>query len=215
MLLNNDTLVARDAFGALHDALARVPSAGLVTGTIFERDGHTVWYAGGSSLPLRALVLHEYAIPADDAPRETEFISGCAMVISRDAYERVGPLAECYFPLYMEDAEYSWRAKAAGFPVIYAPAMRIVHKVGATVGAASASPRVSYCQNRHRAFYVRRNMRGLQRLGALGYLAITKPGRAVVETLRGRPSIGWAILRGTAAGFVSDEAYSPRDPTPR
>ena len=86
---------------------------------------------------------------------------------------------------------------------MYAPAAKVYHKVGATVGAAKQSPIVAHCQNRLRVFYVRRNYRGLNRLLALGYLAVTKPGRALVEALSGRPRIGLAIIGGTVSGFVS------------
>jgi GT2 family glycosyltransferase len=125
------------------------------------------------------------------------------MVISRPLIDRIGYLAECYFPLYWEDGEYSFRSRQAGLPVMYAPAAKVYHKVGATVGAAKQSPVVAHCQNRLRVFYVRRNYRGLQRVVALAYLAITKPGRALIETVAGRPRIGLAIIGGTLSGFVS------------
>ena len=128
------------------------------------------------------------------------------MIISRPLLREIGPLAEVYFPLYWEDSEYSFRARNAGFPVLYAPRAKVFHKVGATVGAADVSPVVAYCQNRLRVFYVRRNYRGWTKAAALGYLAVTKPGRAMIEAARGRPRIGWEILRGTVSGFVSSDA---------
>ena len=74
------------------------------------------------------------------------------------------------------------------------------------MGPAHVSPVVAYCQNRLRVFYVRRNYRGLTKPAALGYLAVTKPGRAVLEAAKGRPRIGWEILRGTLSGFVTSDA---------
>ena len=97
-------------------------------------------------------------------------------IASRPAANRIP--AEVYFPLYWEDGEYSFRARGAGFPVLYAPRAKVFHKVGATVGPAHVSPIVAYCQNRLRVFYVRRNYRGWTKAAALGYLAFTKPGRA-------------------------------------
>lgn len=207
LLINNDAAVAPDFFTEIARAIAKYPDAGLLTGTIFEdprRD--QVWYAGGVELPLRALIQHKYEIPAILDVVPTDFISGCAMVISRPLLERIGPLAECYFPLYWEDGEYSHRARDARFPVLYVPPARVYHKVNSTVGAANESVTVAHCQNRLRVFYVRRNYHGLVKAAALGYLAITKPGRAFLEAVKGRPKIGWAILRGTAAGFVSPAA---------
>jgi len=208
LLLNNDATVAADFFAEVAAALREVPEAGLLSGTIYEfADRSRVWYAGGYEVPYRALVLHAYAVPASPAPVATEFICGCSMLISRDAYRALGPLPECYDPAYSEDAEYSIRARKRGMPLVYAPRAAVYHKVGATLGGSPfVVPRVAYLQNRNRVFYVRRNMRSWTRWIALSYLAITKPGRAVVEALAGRPAVAWAMLRGTATGFVSRAA---------
>jgi GT2 family glycosyltransferase len=207
MLLNNDAIVAPDFFEEISSALEKQPNAGLITGTILEDpDRDKVWFAGGTELPMRALYRHRLDVPQSHDPVPTDFVTGCAMVISRPLLKQIGPLAEVYFPLYWEDGEYSFRARNAGFPVLYAPRAKVFHRVGATVGAADASPVVAYCQNRLRVFYVRRNYRGWTKAAALGYLAVTKPGRAMIEAARGRPRIGWEILRGTVSGFVSADA---------
>ncbi len=207
LLLNNDATIAPAFFAEIARAIGRYPNAGLLSGTIFEDpDRERVWYAGGVEYPLRALMQHRYDVPDSSEPEPTEFISGCAMVISRELLARIGPLAECYFPAYWEDGEYSFRARKAGFPVLYAPRAIVYHKVGSTVSAADMSLTLDHCKNRLRVFYVRRNYHGLRKGAALGYLAVTKPGRALLETLKGRPRSGWAILSGTIAGFVSPEA---------
>lgn len=207
LLLNNDATVAPDFFAEIGRAIERHPRAGLLSGTIFEDpERDRVWYAGGVEYPLRALMQHKYDVPDSLDPAATQFISGCAMVISRELLERIGPLAECYYPAYWEDGEYSFRAREAGFPVLYAPRAVVYHKVGATVRAAELTHELDHCKNRLRVFYVRRNYHGLKKGAALGYLAVTKPGRALLETLKGQPKKGWAILSGTFAGFVSPAA---------
>jgi GT2 family glycosyltransferase len=209
MLLNNDATVAPDFFADISRALREAPDAGLITGTILEDPARDkVWFAGGKELPMRALYRHKHLVPDSDAPVPTDFVTGCAMVISRPVLKKLGRLAEVYFPLYWEDGEYSFRARSAGFPVLYAPRATVYHTGGATVGPASVSPVVAYCQNRLRVFYVRRNYRGWTKAAALGYLALTKPGRAVIEAALGRPRNGWEILRGTVSGFVSADANS-------
>ena len=213
LLLNNDATVQADTFAALRRAVAEGHGGGLLTGTIYRGRGEAkeVWYAGGRAIPLRALVAHELELPDRPEPRPTEFISGCAMLVSRPALERLGLLAEIYFPLYWEDVEYSHRAIRCGLPVVYDPRAVFHHRVGSTVGLAATSPRVAECQNRLRALFVRRNFTGLTRIAALGYLAATKPARALVEALRGRPGIGWAILRGTATGFFMHPRWAGDD----
>jgi len=204
LLLNNDATVAKDFFGEMIRALAAEPNAGLLTGTIYENpQREKLWYAGGREIRSRALIEHFHAPPSGPQPVPTEFVSGCVMLISRRTLNEIGFLADCYFPLYMEDAEYSLRTREAGLPVLYAPRARAFHKIGATVGMATASPFITQAQVRHRVLYVRRNFRGLERAIALGYLAITKPGKALAETLAGRPKMGMAVLKGAFEGFVS------------
>jgi len=205
LLLNNDATVEPAFFAELARALAMAPDAGIMGPTIYVTggaDAGQVWYAGGAFVPLRALVVHRLAVPPGAAPVATEFVTGCAMLISRRAWETLGPLPECYF-IYLEDAEYCFRARAAGLPVLYAPAAVAYHAVGASVRRRVSSPQVEYWKARHRALFVRRNFGGWTRLGALGYLVLTKPGRALAEALRGRPGLGWAVLRGTLAGLLS------------
>ena len=206
LLLNNDAMVETDFFAEMALALEEEPDAGLMTGTIYEHPNRDkVWYAGGRVNRFRALIEHTFEVPPDGAPVETEFISGCAMLICRPVIEKIGMLPEVYFPLYSEDAEYSHRAREAGFPVIYAPKAIVYHKVGATVGPAATSPFIMRAQVRHRVMYVRRNFRGLNRLVASLYLIATKPAKAVVEAVLGRPKMGWAVFAGTVEGFLHKE----------
>ena len=218
LLLNNDAIVAPDYFAEMSAVLQSMPHAGLCIGTIFELPNRErVWYAGGRMVPLRALVAHGVSIPTGADVVPTEFVTGCAMVIAREALQRVGMLAECYYPGYMEDAEYSLRVRQSGLALIYAPRAIVYHKVGTTFGARAMSTLTAYHQSRHRLFFVRRNLRGTTRIAATVYMLLTKPIRAFLDALRGRPDIGWATLRGTIAGLFGalDGAATPHMPTRR
>jgi GT2 family glycosyltransferase len=68
------------------------------------------------------------------------------MAISRTAIEKIGMLDEDLFA-YVEDVDYSLRARAAGFEVLFVPTARAWHRVGAS-GAADA----------HNTYYGTRNM---------------------------------------------------------
>lgn len=205
LLLNNDATVQGDFFSELDRALEVVPDAAIVGVTIYESGAaRRVWYAGGSFVPLRALAAHRHHVPQHEVAVPTEFVTGCAMLVSRRAWAVLGPLPECYF-MYLEDAEYSHRARAAGLPVVYAPRAVACHAIGAAVGRAVRPPQLAYWVTRSRALFVRRNLDGWRRWGALVYLMVTKPGRALVEALAGRPALGCAILRGTLEGLLSED----------
>lgn len=206
LLLNNDATIAPDLLARLEDARAAGGDACIIGPTIYRQDpAGEVWYAGSRAVPLRALVSHELRVPASDVPVDTAFVTGCAMFISGAALRRLGGLPECYAPGYLEDAEYCWRARAEGVRVLYAPAGVAYHKVGVSF-ARVPSPRLAYTLNRNRVFFVRRNFHGVQRRLAMLYLAITKPARAALEVVRGRPALGMAVLRGVRDGFLSAAA---------
>lgn len=208
LLLNNDAAVSRSYFRDLADGLAQSGDVGIATGTIYEWDQKTVWYAGGRFNPLRAVAEHDLVLPRDTAPRSTEFICGCTMLISRTVLENVGLLPECYSPCYCEDADYSMMAARAGFRLLYVPKASAYHRVGSSFGQHDRSPKVTYWFNRNRGYAMRRNFHGWQRAAGIGYLLLTKPARAAWEMVHGRPESAAAFIRGTVAGLLGP---IPRD----
>jgi GT2 family glycosyltransferase len=206
LLLNNDAAVTPAYFAHLAKAVTLAPEAGLMSGSIYEWDRSTVWYGGASFNPIRALGSHTTKLPDTDAPTETGYVCGCSMLISRRVLEEVGLLADCLRPIYVEDVDYSLRVRAAGFPVMIARSAVCYHRVGTTLGRTEQSPRTVFAVNRNRAFTLRRNYRGWRRTAGLAYLAVTKPGRALLELARGRPRTAWAFLSGMLVGVFSPAA---------
>ena len=203
LLLNNDAAVSRTYFRDLARGLAQETNVGLATGTIYEWDRTTVWYAGGRFNPLRAVAEHFLDVPKDGGTRPSEFICGCTMLISRTVLEDVGVLAECYSPCYCEDADYSLQVLKSGYDNVYVPTAVAFHRVSSSLGRTERSPQVIYWFNRNRGYAMRRNYTGWRRAAGIAYLTVTKPARALVEVLRGRPKSGAAFIRGTVAGLFS------------
>jgi GT2 family glycosyltransferase len=201
LLLNNDAVVSTTYFRDLAGGIAGFTNVGLATGTIYEWDRQTVWYAGGRFNPLRAVAEHHLVVPADRGPQLTSFVCGCTMLISRSVLESVGLLPECYTPAYCEDADYSLKVAQAGFELVYVPEAKAFHRVSSTLGRSRRSPEVIYWFNRNRGYAMRRNFKGWQRAAGIAYLAASKPARALWELIRGRPRSGAAFVRGTFAGF--------------
>jgi GT2 family glycosyltransferase len=69
-----------------------------------------------------------------------ELPSACyaATMISRDAWENVGPADEG-FPMYYEDSEWSYRARLLGYKVYAAPKSVVYHAFGGRVPGGQAS----------------------------------------------------------------------------
>ena len=209
LLFNNDAVVSPSYFAELAKALELAPDVGLLSGSIYEWDRATVWYAGANFNPLRALATHETASPTGTLPRETGYVCGCSMLISRPVLQRVGLLADCFQPCYVEDVDYSLRVKAAGFPVMLAPGAICYHKVGTSLGRSAQRPSTTFSVTRNRVFAVRRNFSGWKRWAGLAYMTVTKPGRAVAELAHGHPRLAWAFFTGLLSGLFDKSAKSP------
>ena len=208
LLMNNDAVVTSGYFAELARALSVSENVGLLSGAIYEWDRSTIWYAGATFNPFRALGSHKTAPPEGDEPRDTGYVCGCSMLIARPVLDTVGFLAESFSPCYVEDVDYSLRVRAAGFRVMFAPRAICYHRVGTSLGRTRQSPQTIFSVNRNRGYTLRRNYRGLPRAAGVAYLALTKPGRAIWELARGRPRIARAVLSGMLAGLLT----RPTDP---
>lgn len=156
LLLNSDTEVAPEALEVLAEVLRRDSRLGIVGATLRYPDGTPQW-SGGSAPSLLWLFGLASGLPAllgrlpgariirpvrGASGGEVDWVPGAAMGIRRRAWEEVGPLDET-FHLYCQDLDLCLRAREVGWGVSVAPAFRVVHHHGATIGrrAGSAGPR--------------------------------------------------------------------------
>ncbi|MFH1537398.1 MAG: glycosyltransferase family 2 protein [bacterium] len=63
------------------------------------------------------------------APRKVEVICGSCLMVKREALDAIGAFDEVMW-MYGEDVDLCWRARKAGFDVLYLPGCSIVHKRG-------------------------------------------------------------------------------------
>jgi GT2 family glycosyltransferase len=96
---------------------------------------------------------------------------------------------------------------------LYVPRAVVHHAIGGTVRRKVSQQRVEYLKTRNRALFARRNLRGWTRWGALAYLIVTKPGRAIVELFSGRPALGWAFVAGVLEGLFTSADQPARRPS--
>lgn len=64
-----------------------------------------------------------------DAIRQVDWVSGCCMLVRRELLGELGLLDEGY-PLFFEDVDLCFRARNAGWQVVYFPGAEIAHFVG-------------------------------------------------------------------------------------
>lgn len=136
LLLNNDTTLAPDALALLCEAAHAQPDAGILNPAIlYAQPPHRVWFAGATADPRTGWsnhVPHNVAYESLGAAiRPVSRATGCAMLVTRACYARVGDFDDDFF-MYFEDVEYSLRARRAGFGLYVAPRAVVYHHVSAS-----------------------------------------------------------------------------------
>lgn len=140
LLLNNDVEVEPGAVAALVTAME---GAGAVCPLIvFADDPTRVWYSGARFDPRRGYN-GRHRTDRLQSVAETQRICGAAVLIPREVLERVGAFDEDLFA-YVEDADWSLRARGLGLPLLVDPAGRVRHKVSASTGGEGSPDALYY-----------------------------------------------------------------------
>lgn len=124
-LLNNDAQVEMNTISRLIEEMEKDEDLGIGAPIIKKYPDSSIWYAGGKIKWTRMRAVHNFQVESDH-PYETEFASGCAMLIKKDIFKRVGLLDDKYF-LYYEDADFSHQARREGFKIKVVPDAIVGH----------------------------------------------------------------------------------------
>lgn len=203
LLLNPDTRVEEDILSPLIALLRRFPAAGAVAPRIvYDDDKRGVWYGGAALNWWRGGPKQIF----DNRFQGREVVtvpclSGCAMLLRAEAVRRCGEMDESYF-LYYEDTDYCLRLRAAGWELLYAPRVTVLHAASATVGFQSTA--YVYYFSRNRIRLLRRWAPWGPFLSYLLFIFLVKiPGAWLVFGLgRRRPCLARAFGRGVVHGLL-------------
>ncbi len=179
LLLNPDVLVERGAVSALERALDAHPGLGIAGPMLVSRAvPERVESLGIRYSSVTGRMRHDGvgAAPHSVAPfgvRDVDGVSGCAMLVARGVFERIGLLAEPYFYGF-EDLDFCLRARAAGFRTACVGDARVWHAGQASIGRASGR-RIYFATRNHLLLTARlsaprrRGVRWLQQTAVLGF----------------------------------------------
>jgi GT2 family glycosyltransferase len=181
-LLNNDTLVQRDGLEACVRYLDAHPEVGAVGPQLLHPDGRPQNSIHNFPTLLLELVprgVLETLLPrrypskrfAHAGPLDVEAVLGACMVVRRAVIDRVGPLPEDYF-FFLEETDWFFAMRAAGFRVVHLPEASLVHVHGAATKRVVPLPtRIEY----HRSLYhFFRKRRGAAQAGLVVALRLAK-----------------------------------------
>lgn len=124
LALNNDAYLEKDTISKMISTAKKYPDAGIIS-PLIKRPDDSIWFAGGKINWWKMKTSHKFTC-ANSNPFASEYICGCAMMISQKVCEKVGLFDEHFF-LYYEDADLSVRAHRAGFVLLVDPSTSIEH----------------------------------------------------------------------------------------
>jgi GT2 family glycosyltransferase len=138
LLLNNDTTVDPDFLSVMVERIMVSSPIGMVAPKIYYHDDPgRIWFAGGSISLWTGTLKHTGIRETDhgqyDTPGEIGYTTGCCILTTREAVERVGMLDESFL-MYSEDADWSMRMRRAGYRIVYEPKAKIWHRISVSSG---------------------------------------------------------------------------------
>ncbi len=165
-LLNPDTTIAQDAVSILLDYMENNPNIGICGPKVLNCDG-SLQLACRRSFPspmasFYRLTYLSYLFPKHKAMAnynltfidenqicEVDSVSGAAMLIRKSVIDKIGVFDENIF-MFGEDLDLCWRAKTAGYKVMYNPNSIVIHEHG----ASSKKRPIGATVNLHMGMYV-------------------------------------------------------------
>jgi GT2 family glycosyltransferase len=212
LILNNDIEVAPDFVRQLVAVAESDPRIGIVGPKAYyfwQRD--TIWSAGGRLRFAEAVTSERGMGLVDrgqfDVDDDVEYVNGCAMLVKRAVFEQIG-LWDPSYQLCFEDADFSLRARRAGWRIRYAHLAKLWHMVSTSTGGYV--PAKTFHSARSTALFVRRFATPGQRLAARLMMALAVPVAFLRELPKGNQAAALAKIRGYREGFSVPMPDPPR-----
>ncbi|WP_248705001.1 glycosyltransferase [Curtobacterium sp. MWU13-2055] len=168
-LLNPDARIDATNFERLRELAHSMPSVGVLaplvdngagTATLGAGQQPRLWpvfthFSGLARLFPNTRWLrgrHLFRSSHSESDHDVEWVSGCAMYITRAARAATGALSEQWF-MYGEDIEYARRVSRAGFRIVMTPKVHASHAIGASVNQSTSTVSTMWAENTF-AYYV-------------------------------------------------------------
>jgi len=133
-LINPDTVIDKNALKYLIKVFKK-ENSGIAVPLLKSRDEEgRVFYALGKNFNrVLGRTKHKHVRNIPVGIREEKMVSGCAMLVKRRVFEKIGMFDKRFF-LYFEDSDFCLRAEQAGFKIYLYPKAVVEHKISASVG---------------------------------------------------------------------------------
>lgn len=137
MFLNNDTKVTPNWLSSLVELIEKDKSIGMVGSKLIYPDGRLqeaggiIWSDGSGWNYGR---LDDPSKCEYNYVKEVDYISGAAILISKELWKNIGGFDERFAPAYCEDSDLAFEVRKAGYKVCLQPKSVVVHFEGISNG---------------------------------------------------------------------------------
>ena len=159
LLLNNDTEVTPGWLDELCDTFERDPRVGIAGSKLvfpngrLQEVGGIIWrFADGANRGRDA----DAEDPRYCYQRESDYVSGAALMIARAVWDEVGGLTQDFAPAYYEDVDLCFKVHATGRRVVAQPYSRIIHHEGVSAGTDVAGTGMKRFQRLNQTKFAKR-----------------------------------------------------------
>lgn len=161
VLLNTDATLTQGAVKGLYDYMQANPHVGVACGQLLNPDGSrqnsianfpSILSLMSNETLLRVLFPRRFPSKRRRYRRAIDIESciGACMMVRKEAIDQVGLLDERYF-FFLEETDWAYRMKRAGWKTCFVPSARIYHAQGKSV-ARRADGRILFYRSRYAFF---------------------------------------------------------------
>lgn len=132
LILNNDTVVAPDFLDRMIEMAESDASIGIVGPKVYYYKFPNRIQSAGAKVNMRTgqaslIGVKEMDAGQYDTQQEVDYVFGCCLLIKKEVIQKVGLFDESYF-CYWDETDYCFRAREAGYKVVYIPEAKMWHK---------------------------------------------------------------------------------------
>jgi len=204
LLMNNDTVVARTFLKELNKVTIENPEYSLIGPLIlYYGQPDIIWYMGYRLIPGTLIGVGSFRgrkvrrnFP-DVIP--IVYLHGCTMMVKSDVFSKIG-LFDAENLIYGDDADFSWRARLAGFKAAAAPHAQIWHKIASTMGRKK--PRTEYLRIRNTIFFYLRYTNIFQRIIMILFTFVRTLWLIIKSLVKGQFELVLPMIYGWLDGWT-------------
>lgn len=192
---NDDIVFEKNSVKKLVEYSGKIKDTAILGGKIFYKDKPRSIASAGYQLNIWT-----GAIKISERPniiKEPDWVQGCAMLIPRKIIKTIGQFDEGFTHLF-EDVDFCFRAKKAGFKVIFLPSAKFWHGESTTANKNKPAKYTNWYRGKFRFLF--KNMPLINILSVVTFqLFFITPYRAIVL----RDGRFWPFLKGFSTNIVN------------